>query len=73
MKVVVGSLNSTKIEGVRKAFSQFFENVIVEGVKVNSMVGDQPFNNDVIKGAINRAINSFYECDFSVGIEAGLF
>ena len=73
MKVVVGSLNPTKIEGVRKAFSQFFENVIVEGVKVNSMVSDQPFNNDVIKGAINRAINSFYECDFSVGIEAGLF
>lgn len=74
MKVVVGSLNPTKIEGVKKAFNQFFDDVVVKGVKVNSEVGDQPFNNDVVKGAINRAINSFSnDYDFSVGIEAGLF
>ena len=73
MKVIVGSLNPTKIEGVKKAFNQFFDNVVVEGVKVDSGVGDQPFNNDVVKGAINRAMNCFQDCDFSVGIEAGLF
>jgi len=73
MRVVVGSLNPTKIEGVRRAFNQFFDDVIVKGVEVNSGVGNQPFNNDVVKGAINRAINSFQDCDFSVGIEAGLF
>jgi len=74
MKVIVGSLNPTKIEGVKKAFEQFFENVVVSSMKVSSGVGNQPFNNDVVKGAINRAINSFSnEYDFSIGIEAGLF
>lgn len=73
MKVIVGSLNPTKIDGVKKAFNQFFDDVIVEGVKVDSGVSNQPFNNDVVKGAINRAINSFHDCNFSVGIEAGLF
>jgi inosine/xanthosine triphosphatase len=74
MKVVVGSKNPVKIEGVRLAFSQYFDNVTVKSKEVDSGVGDQPFNHDSIKGAINRAINAYSsEFDFSVGIEAGLF
>jgi inosine/xanthosine triphosphatase len=74
MRVVVGSLNPTKIEGVKKAFEQYFDNVTVEGRKVNSGVPDQPFDADTIRGAINRAINAYSaDYDFSVGVEAGLF
>lgn len=73
MKIIVGSLNPTKIEGVKRAFNQFFDDVVVEAVKVDSGVSNQPFNDDVVKGAINRAVNSFGDCDFSVGVEAGLF
>ena len=74
MKVVVGSLNPTKIEGTRKAFEQYFEEVEIKGIRVESRVSNQPFNEDTVMGAINRARNAFSEeLDYSVGIEAGLF
>jgi len=74
MRVVVGSENPTKVEGVRLAFEQFFDDVEVVPKSVDSGVPPQPFNYDVIRGAMNRAIRAFEEdCDFSVGVEAGLF
>ncbi|AEA47888.1 inosine/xanthosine triphosphatase [Archaeoglobus veneficus] len=74
MKVVVGSRNPAKIEGVKLAFSRFFYDVEVVGKHVSSGVADQPFDGETVKGAINRAINAYSgEFDFSVGIEAGLF
>ncbi len=73
MKVIVGSLNPTKIEGARKAFSQYFEDLDVDGKNVESGSPDQPFDGDTIMGALNRAVNAHGDCDFGVGIEAGLF
>ncbi len=74
MKVVVGSRNPTKVEGVRLAFKQFFEDVEVYSRGVSSDVPAQPFDYDVIKGAVNRAVKAYSEeFDFSVGVEAGLF
>jgi inosine/xanthosine triphosphatase len=73
VRIAIGSLNPTKIEGVKKAFAQYFD-VDVDSKNVESGVGGQPFNADVVKGAINRAINAYStDYDFSVGIEAGLF
>lgn len=72
MKVVVGSRNPTKIEGTRLAFQQFFKEVEVFGVEVSTPF-KQPFNDQTIAGAIERALKSYSpEFDFSVGIEAGL-
>lgn len=74
MKIAVGTENPAKIEGVIRAFEKFFENVEVHPVKVDSGVGKQPFNDDTVRGAINRARNAYSdEFDFSVGVEAGLF
>ncbi|HDM60138.1 MAG TPA: inosine/xanthosine triphosphatase [Archaeoglobus veneficus] len=74
MRVIVGSSNPAKIEGVRIAFQRFFSNVEIEAKNADSGVSDQPFNNETVRGAINRAINVYSkEFDFSVGIEAGLF
>ncbi|HIP62950.1 MAG TPA: inosine/xanthosine triphosphatase [Archaeoglobus profundus] len=73
MKVAVGSMNPTKVEGVRLAFKQYFDDVEIVPKNVESGVPSQPFNDDVIRGAINRAINAFGNCDYSVGVEAGLF
>ncbi len=74
MRVVVGSTNPTKVEGTKLAFEQFFDNVEVIGKSVSSDVPPQPFNDDTIRGAINRALRSYSkDFDFSVGIEAGLF
>lgn len=70
----MGSKNPLKIEGVRRAFAQYFEEVDVSSREVDSGVGRQPMNNDSIVGAINRAIKAYSDdFDFSVGIEAGLF
>jgi inosine/xanthosine triphosphatase len=74
VRVVVGSTNPTKIEGVRKAFLQYFDSVEVSGKEVDSSVSSQPFDDEVVKGAINRAKAAYSDgFDFSVGIEAGLF
>ncbi|MFO7968213.1 MAG: inosine/xanthosine triphosphatase [Archaeoglobaceae archaeon] len=73
MKVIVGSLNPTKIEGTRQAFSPYFEDLYVEGKDVDSGSPDQPFDKDTIKGAFNRAVNAHSDGDLGVGIEAGLF
>ena len=74
IRVAVGSKNPTKVEGVRLAFERFFDEVEVVAKEVDSGVPSQPFNYDVIRGAMNRAIRAFEDgCDFSVGVEAGLF
>jgi len=74
VKVRLGSMNPAKLEGVRRAFLRFFDSVSVECVDVDSGVPEQPFDNDTIKGAINRAVRSYKpSCSFGVGIEAGLF
>ncbi|AGK60134.1 inosine/xanthosine triphosphatase [Archaeoglobus sulfaticallidus PM70-1] len=74
MRVVVGSRNPLKVEGVKQAFELYFDDVTVESRSVDSGVESQPFNNRTIEGAINRALNSYSEeFDFAVGVEAGLF
>jgi len=74
--VVVGSTNNVKIEATKNAFQKVFSNVKVEGVKVDSGVGPQPFTNEkTLIGAINRARNALKkkEADYAVGIEGGIF
>ena len=75
MKVVVGSTNPAKIEGVRRAFTALFGAVDIVGVQVSTSVGSQPIGlRSVIIGAVERAVNALrlVEGDFGVGVEAGL-
>ncbi|MCS7121287.1 MAG: inosine/xanthosine triphosphatase [Archaeoglobaceae archaeon] len=74
MKVAVGSKNPTKIEGVRKAFEEFFGKVDIHPFEVKTSIPLQPFNEQTILGAIERAKKCYKkDFNFSVGIEAGLF
>jgi len=74
MKIRVGSENPVKIEAVKQAFSHYFDNVEVIPVKVTSDVPDQPTSlREIVVGAKQRAQKSFDVCDFSVGLEAGIF
>mgnify|MGYP003872459767 CR=1 FL=1 len=73
MKINVGSENPAKVEGVKLAFEQFFNEVTIQPKPVVSGVPSQPFDVEVIEGAINRAIKAYDSCDFSVGVEAGFF
>jgi inosine/xanthosine triphosphatase len=79
MEVLVGSENPVKIEAAREVFSKYFSRVKVTGINVSSNVSSQPIDEEVFKGAKNRALelNELNEekslgADFFVGIEGGI-
>ena len=79
MKILIGTKNPGKIEGEKQAFERYFDNVEIEGIPVNSDVGDQPINEEILKGAKNRvknlkdyAVNNNIEADFYISSEAGI-
>ena len=79
MKVLMATKNPGKIEGAKQAFERFFDNVEIEGISVNSDVGDQPINEEILQGAKNRvrnlkiyAENNNIKADFFVSSEAGI-
>lgn len=79
MKVLVGSKNPVKIDAVKEAFSKYFNNVEVIGMKVSSNVSNQPINNETFEGAKNRALElkrinreQNIGAKFFVGIEGGI-
>ena len=79
MKILIGTKNLGKIEGAKQAFERYFDNVEIEGIPVNSDVGDHPINEEILKGAKNRvknlkeyAVNNNIEADFYISSEAGI-
>lgn len=79
MKILVGSKNASKIEGVKVAFCKFFSDVEVEGVDVDSEVASQPVNAETMQGAKNRVKNlkiyaeqNNLNIDYFVAVESGL-
>lgn len=74
LRVVVGSRNLAKIEGVRRAFS-LLGPVMVKPVEVRTSVGPQPMTlRDTIRGAVERAVGAMRDgFNYSVGVEAGLY
>lgn len=75
IKVCVGSRNISKLRGVEKAFNQLLGDSKVKGYNVEGTIS-QPINLDqIIAFARYRARKTMEidrECDFYVGIEAGL-
>ncbi len=72
--VNVGSKNPSKIRAVEKVFKKIFKfEIRVISFEVDSGVPPQPFEDDTIRGAINRAKKALGGGDYGVGIEAGLF
>lgn len=79
MKILMGTKNPGKIEGAKLAFEKYFENVEVEGISVDSDVGNQPVNEEIFQGAKNRIKNlkkyakeNNIEADFYIASEAGI-
>jgi inosine/xanthosine triphosphatase len=74
MIVRVGSASAMKLRAARRAFARFFGRVRVVGADVPSGVSPQPLSfGEVVRGARQRARGAFADCDYSVGIEAGVF
>ena len=79
MKILIGTKNPGKIEGAKQAFEKYFKNVEIEGIPVDSNVGDQPINEEILQGAKNRvknlkeyAENNNIKSDFYISSEAGI-
>ena len=79
MKIIIATENVGKIEGAKQAFSEYFKEFEIEGIKVSSNVPDEPVNDEIYKGASNRVKNvrkiaeeSGKEADFYVSVESGI-
>ena len=79
MKILMRTKNPGKIQGAKEAFEKYFDNVEIQGIAVESEVGDQPFNQEILQGAKNRVKNlkkyakeNQLEPDFYISSEAGI-
>lgn len=79
MKILMGTKNPGKIEGARRAFLKYFENIEIQGISVSSEVGNQPFDREIFEGAKNRVKNlkkyakeNNIDADFYIASEAGI-
>lgn len=79
MKVLIATKNAAKIEGAKRAFTHYFDNIEIEGIPVESNVSEQPVNNDIYIGAKNRvknlkeyALRNNVEADLYLSIESGI-
>ena len=57
MKVLIATKNQGKIEGAKRALLNYFDNIEIDGIPVESNVSEQPVNNDIYIGAKNRVKN----------------
>ncbi|MCX6771515.1 MAG: inosine/xanthosine triphosphatase [Candidatus Micrarchaeota archaeon] len=79
VRVQAGTDNPTKLSGARIALARVFgrRNVMLFGHKEDSKVSHHPFNSETFAGAANRAHAAWRraggKCDYSLGIESGLF
>ena len=79
MKILIGTKNPGKIQGAKEAFEKYFDSVEIEGISVESNVGAQPVNEEILQGAKNRIKNlkkyantNNIKADFYIASEAGI-
>jgi len=79
MRILVASKNPVKIDGVRQAFSNYFDDFEILNFSVDSEVPGQPFNEQMIQGTDNRIKNLMkinteqnLNADFFVALESGI-
>lgn len=79
MKVLIATKNQGKIEGAKRALLNYFDNIKIEGIPVNSNVSEQPVNDEIYTGAKNRIRNlkeyaqqNNIEADLYLAIESGI-
>ena len=79
MKILIGTKNPGKIQGAKEAFEKYFDDVVIDGIPVNSDVPEQPVNEEIFKGAKNRVKNlknyakeNDMEADLYLSIESGI-
>ena len=74
-RVAVGSTNPVKIAAVRAVIRELAPGASIDGVRVASMVADQPFGDEeTIRGALTRARSAreALGAEIGVGLEGGV-
>jgi len=71
--IAVGSINPVKTEAVRSVMERIYGDVRITPVKASSGVPEQPWGEETLRGAVNRAKAAIGGHDMAVGIEAGVF
>jgi inosine/xanthosine triphosphatase len=75
VRISVGTENKIKLEAVKNVLSKVFSDLEILHSEVPSGVSEQPWDDDTITGARNRAeavLEKFENSQFGIGIEAGL-
>ena len=76
IKILIGSKNKGKIEGAKLAFEKYFSDFEIISENMPSNVSDQPLNEEILLGAINRIKGlkdlKIKDIDFYISSEAGL-
>lgn len=79
MKVLVATKNPGKIEGAKRALSNYFDDIEIQGIPVTSEVSEQPVNDEIYIGAKNRVKNlklyaqeNSIKADLYLSIESGI-
>ncbi len=73
MRIVVGSLNTVKIDAAADVMLRFYRDADFSGIEVGTGVSNQPFGlEETVKGAVERAQQALEHGDIGVGLEAGL-
>jgi non-canonical (house-cleaning) NTP pyrophosphatase len=76
MLIALGSRSEVKQLAVLRALRQFGIDARVVAVKAGSQVSEQPYGEETVTGARNRAIHTGLlvpEADLTIAIESGLF
>ncbi|MEM3556048.1 MAG: inosine/xanthosine triphosphatase [Candidatus Micrarchaeia archaeon] len=73
--IAVGSTNPSKLKGVERVAKKIFKKFKLVGVEVKTKISSQPFEEETITGAIERAkaAREKLKADYGVGLESGLF
>ena len=76
LKIALGSTNPVKISAARKVFGDLYGTQIeIHPLEVGEGLPPQPFNSEVLLGAIlraKRALRALPDADFGVGMEGGV-
>jgi len=79
MKILIATQNKGKVEGAKRAFEKYFDDVEIVGISAPSDVPEQPVNDETFWGAKNRVKNlkqiakeKGIDADYFVAIESGM-
>lgn len=73
--IAVGSTNPSKLKGVERVAKRIFKKFKLHGIEVKTKIPPQPFEEETIAGAVERAriAREKFKADYGVGLESGLF